>query len=328
MSELEHIGGPAASRIALLEDDPSLARLIDLALSKKGYTISTAATLAEARETFGVSWDLLICDRRLPDGDGLELCEEAKEHTGARFRYVIVLSGDDDESSKLQGFDRGADDYMSKPFSVPELIARVRAGLRIVELQKALIASNQRLEKLSRTDELTSLANRRHFQEEFCRAYEHAERYGRPLSLAMIDVDHFKTINDEHGHETGDLVLERVAAVLRENVRSSDFVARIGGEEFAMILPETQLHEAVVVSEKIRRAIAEQNADDTPRATVSVGVSSLPHSHFISRREMLRSSDLALYRAKERGRDRVEIERRSYPNRPKVTPPIRPAAQL
>lgn len=328
MTEIEQTGGSAVSRIALLEDDPSLAKLIELALSQKGYQVATASSLAEARATFGVSWDLLICDRRLPDGDGLEICEEVKEQSGARFRYVIVLSGDDDEVSKLQGFDRGADDYVAKPFSLAELIARVRAGIRIVELQKALVASNRRLERLSRTDELTSLANRRHFQEEFCRAYEHAERYSRPLSLAVIDVDHFKSINDEHGHETGDLVLERVAEALRQNVRASDFVARIGGEEFAMILPETQLHEAVVVSEKIRRAISSPHSGDIPRTTVSVGVSSIPHSHFTSRREMLRSSDLALYRAKDRGRDRVEIERRAYPNRPNATPPLRPAAQL
>jgi len=304
-----------APRIAILEDDPSISRLISHELRKCGFDVIVASTLEEARTTLRLSWDLLLCDRVLPDGDGLEFCEEVKERTGSTFRYIIVLSGETSEENKLEGFARGADDYIAKPVSTAELIARVRAGIRIVDLQKALLSSNARLEKLSRTDELTSLANRRHFRDELSRAFDHASRYERPLSVAIVDVDHFKSINDDHGHEEGDRVLEALGAVLRETLRSSDFAARIGGEEFAVILPETHLHEALVVSEKLRRAI-EVSSNDARPVTISIGVASMPHSKFASKSEMLRSADQAMYRAKNRGRNRVEAENRAVPNRP------------
>lgn len=304
-------------RIAVLDDDPSVTRLISHALRKCGFEVVVASTLHEARSQLGLSWDLLLCDRVLPDGDGLEFCEEVRERTGAAFRYVIILSAETSEEAKLAGFACGADDYISKPVSIAELVARVRAGLRIVELQKALLSSNARLERLSRTDELTGLGNRRHFRDEFTRAYEHASRYERPLSVAIVDVDHFKLINDEYGHEEGDRVLEQLGAVLRDALRASDFAARIGGEEFAIILPETQLHEALVVSEKIRRAIEQHPVELRTRpTTISLGVSSIPHSRFTTKSEMLRSADQAMYRAKNRGRNRVEAELRSVPNRP------------
>lgn len=328
MIEIDPIAGDSLYRIALLEDDSSLAALIVHSLKRSGFEVIVASTLAQAREEFGLSWDLLLCDRVLPDGDGLDFCNEVRDRTGARFRYVIVLSGEGSEDAKLEGFARGADDYVTKPVSMAELIARVRAGLRIVSLQKALVASNRRLERLSRTDELTNLPNRRHFQEEFTRAYEHALRYERPLSIGILDVDYFKRVNDTQGHEAGDQVLEQIGKVLTEQLRVSDFAARIGGEEFAVILPESHLHEAVVVSEKIRRAIEGELDQKLNPLTVSIGLSSIPHSAFASKSEMFRAADQALYRAKNRGRNRVEVERRSVPVRTSPLPFLRDASKV
>lgn len=305
--------------IALLEDDAMLARMISATLERSGYRVHTFSTITAARAALlRIEWDLLICDRRLPDGDGIELCAELKADRDALTRYVIVMTGEDSEAAKVEGFDRGADDYIIKPASIPELLARVRAGLRIVELQKALVLSNKRLERLSRTDALTGALNRRAFNAELSTAFEHAVRYERPLALLLLDLDHFKSVNDEFGHPTGDAVLATAAEIIRENTRVSDIAARFGGEEFAVILPETHLVQAVQVAEKIRRSLetaAITIGDHALRVSASIGAASMPHSRFPDTRALINAADSALYRAKRRGRNIVEMERRSDPTR-------------
>lgn len=219
-----------------------------------------------------------------------------------------MLTGESTKEAKLAGFGCGADDYVTKPFQLEELVARVRAGWRIVELQKALLASNRQLEELTRTDPLTGLRNRRSFDQELVNRFAHALRYGRPLAMAMIDIDHFKRVNDECGHQTGDEVLRQVGSVLRRCTRQTDLAARYGGEEFAVILPETTLFDALQFAEKIRASVAV--AAITPRVTVSIGLAAMPHTSFAHAQEFLAAADEALYRAKENGRNRVEFERR------------------
>jgi len=206
---------------------------------------------------------------------------------------------------------------VTKPFAIEELIARVRAGQRIVALQKELLRTNARLEQISRTDPLTGLANRRTFESELATKFEHARRYGRPLALAMIDVDLFKRINDGYGHQAGDEVLRRIAEVLRRATRASDCVARYGGEELAIIIPEAQLLEALQFAEKIRAAVAALTLGEgmPPRVTVSVGVASSGRSAFGKPADLVRAADAALYRAKASGRNRVECEKRQADRR-------------
>src|SRR5688572_18701649 len=199
--------------------------------------------------------DLAILDRRLPDTDGVVLAHDIKARPEYRSRYIIMLTGEDEQEDKVQGLELGADDYITKPFQYPELLARVRAGKRIVDLQKELVETNRRLELLSITDGLTKLHNHRFFQDELARAFEESHRYQRPLSLAMIDIDFFKKVNDTYGHAVGDDVLKRVAEIYRESVRSTDLVARYGGEEFAVMMPETDLEDAMTFAEKIRSII-------------------------------------------------------------------------
>ena len=300
--------------VAVVDDDVSIRRLVRLFLKREGYEILECTTGEEARAALTTSaWDLAILDRKLPDMDGLELCQELKSKPGFRTRYIIMLTGEDEQEDKVQGLELGADDYITKPFQYPELLARVRAGKRIVDLQKELVETNRRLELLSITDGLTKLHNHRFFQDELARAFEESQRYGRPLSLAMIDIDFFKKVNDTYGHAVGDDVLKRVAQIYRDSVRSTDLVARYGGEEFAVMMPETDLEDAITFAEKIR-SIIETTPIETQagplQATVSLGVASVPRSSIQSSKELIIAADKALYRAKKNGRNQVQAEKR------------------
>jgi diguanylate cyclase (GGDEF)-like protein len=296
-----------ARTVAVVEDDANVLKMLVLHLGRAGYEVLRAGSVAEGRELLrGGGWQVAMLDRKLPDGDGVELaCELRKAFP---HNYLLMLTGEDSEEAKLQGFECGADDYVTKPFQVQELLARIRAGMRIVELQEKLL-------ELTVTDPMTGLRNRRAFEKELAIQFERARRYSRPLSLIMVDVDHFKTINDGYGHPAGDAVLREVAHCIARQTRSSDLVARIGGEEFAVVLPETPLFEAVQVAEKIRAGVAASPLKvgniELP-VTISAGAANMPHSEVNSSEELVHAADQALYRAKERGRNRIELEKRRH----------------
>ncbi|MEA2490585.1 MAG: hypothetical protein QOH21_2377 [Acidobacteriota bacterium] len=299
-------------RIIVIEDDRDVSLMLRLYLERVGYTVRVAESVWAGRELAREDgWDIAVLDRGLPDGDGLALCRELR--TSYPHGYILMLTGCDSEEATLEGFASGADDYVGKPAQMDELLARIRAGVRIVRLQKALMETNRRLEEQSLTDPLTSLRNRRAFDEEIRTAFELARRYERPLSLAVIDVDHFKPINDVHGHPAGDAVLRAVAQVLDGGTRQTDFVSRIGGEEFAILLPETPLFEAMQFAEKIRSAVATatiRTGEVAHDLTVSIGVACTSHSQIPTAADLFNAADQALYRAKLNGRNRVELERR------------------
>ncbi|HEX8170148.1 MAG TPA: diguanylate cyclase [Thermoanaerobaculia bacterium] len=311
--------------IAIVDDDAAIRRLVRLFLRRAGYETFECTTGGEARAAlWDQTWDVAILDRRLPDLDGVVLAHQIRENPSFRTRYVIMLTGEDEQEDKVEGLELGADDYITKPFQYPELLARIRAGKRIVDLQKELLETNKRLELLSITDGLTKLHNHRYFQDELARAFEESQRYQRPLSLAMIDIDFFKKVNDTYGHAVGDDVLKGAAALFRESVRSTDLVARYGGEEFAVMMPETSLADAIAFAEKIR-GLVESKPFETQigpvQATVSLGVASVPHTRIHTAKELIVSADKALYRAKKNGRNQVQAEkRRDGPNRPTRVP--------
>ena len=313
------MGEPRKFTIAVVDDDAAIRRLVRLYLKRAGYDTIEATTGEEARGTLmKESWDLAVLDRRLPDMDGVNLCQEIKAIPEFRSRYIIMLTGEDEQEDKVEGLELGADDYITKPFQYPELLARIRAGKRIVDLQNELMEKNRRLELLSITDGLTRLHNHRHFQDELTRAFEESARYERPLSLAMIDIDFFKKINDTYGHAVGDEVLQCVSKLFRESIRATDLAARYGGEEFAVMMPETDLNDANTFAEKIR-ALIESTPIPTQAgpvsATVSIGVASVPHARIHEPQELVVAADKALYRAKKGGRNQVQIERRKDPRR-------------
>jgi len=305
--------------IAVVDDDAAIRRLVRLFLKRAGFDTIEATTGVEARAALtSEEWDLAVLDRRLPDMDGMDLCQELKADAEYRSRYIIMLTGEDEQKDKVEGLELGADDYITKPFQYPELLARIRAGKRIVDLQKELLETNRRLELLSITDGLTRLHNHRHFQDELTRAFEESARYERPLSLVMIDIDFFKKINDTYGHAVGDEVLKAVSKLFRESIRTTDLAARYGGEEFAVMMPETDLGDAMKFAEKIRSLI-EASPIPTPggpvSATVSLGVASVPHARIHAPQELVVAADKALYRAKKNGRNQVQAERRKDPSR-------------
>ena len=306
---------PQSFRVAIVDDDPAIRRLVRLLLTRSGYESVEFVTGEEARtQLTQLAWDLAILDRRLPDMDGVVLCQQLKSDPELRNRYIIMLTGNDDQEDKIQGLDLGADDYITKPFQYPELMARIRAAKRIVDLQKELMESNRRLELLSITDGLTKLHNHRHFQDELARAFEESARYVRPLSLAIVDLDFFKKVNDTYGHAIGDEVLKIISKIFQESIRTTDLAARYGGEEFALMLPETHISDAINFAEKIR-GIVESTAIETQSGsiavTVSVGVATVPHPRIHSPKELIVAADKALYRAKKNGRNQVQAELRS-----------------
>jgi diguanylate cyclase (GGDEF)-like protein len=305
--------------VVIVDDDAAIRRLVKLYLTRSGYETFEFATGDEARvELQTLPWDLVILDRRLPDMDGVVLCHELKSNPEFKARYIILLTGEAEQADKVLGLDLGADDYITKPFQPPELLARIRAAKRIVDLQKELMESNKRLELLSITDGLTKLYNHRHFQDELARAFEESERYGRPLSLAIVDLDFFKKVNDTYGHAVGDEVLKAVSHIFQDSIRSTDLAARYGGEEFAVMMPETDLSEAMVFAEKIRGLVENlpvTTAAATIPVTVSIGVGNVPHSRIHTAKELVVAADKALYRAKRNGRNQVQAEKRADPAR-------------
>jgi diguanylate cyclase (GGDEF)-like protein len=314
--------------IAIVDDDAAIRRLVKLFLKRAGYEIREYTTGQELRDALpNEQWDLVILDRRLPDLDGVVLAHELKSTADFRARYIIMLTGEDEQEDKIEGLELGADDYITKPFQYPELLARIRAGKRIVDLQNELVETNKRLERLSVTDGLTQLHNHRYFQDELAKAFEESQRYQRPLSLAMIDIDFFKKINDTYGHAVGDDVLKRAAALFRSSVRSTDLVARYGGEEFAVMMPETALQDGITFAEKIRTLLESTPLETQAgpvQATVSLGVASVPLSRIHSAKELIVAADKALYRAKRGGRNQVQAEKRVDPGR--TTRPAKAAA--
>lgn len=305
-------------QVAVVDDDPAIRRLVRLLLKRSGYESFDFGTGTEARDQLPtLKWDLAILDRRLPDMDGVVLCQELKALPEIRNRYIIMLTGEDDQEDKVQGLDLGADDYITKPFQYPELMARIRAAKRIVDLQKELLETNRRLELLSITDGLTKLFNHRHLQDELARAFEESQRYERPLSFVIVDLDFFKKVNDTYGHAVGDEVLKAISKIFQQSIRTTDLAARYGGEEFALMLPETKLEDAMTFAEQIRATIeasAIETAAGSISATVSIGVATVPHGKIHSAKELIVAADKALYKAKKNGRNQVQ-----------AAEPVRPA---
>ena len=254
--------------------------------------------------------DLILCDLMMPGIDGfkfLSLKQSKPEYTEVP---VIMLTGEEDVRAKVRGLEAGASDYLTKPFHDEELVARVRVHLKIKTLQDELREKNLKLEALTRTDELTGVNNRRFFMETLRAEYLRSERYRTPLVYAMVDIDHFKRINDTHGHLMGDRALVAVANVLQKAVRMQDVLGRYGGEEFAIIMPHTDREGGELAVERCRKQI-EQNIvqlDATElQVTASVGVVCYPRDDVRRLEDLIALADAALYRAKDAGRNQVIV---------------------
>ncbi|MCC6807407.1 MAG: diguanylate cyclase [Deltaproteobacteria bacterium] len=251
--------------------------------------------------------DLVLCDVQMPQMDGFQFLRVFRARADNALVPVIMLTGRDAADEKIFGLEVGASDYVTKPFVAAELIARVKVQLKLKTLQDDLKRANEQLKVLSITDHLTSLFNRRHFSEVLQGEFKRSQRYKHALSLAMLDLDHFKQVNDKHGHTAGDLVLTDFANLLRTSFRNTDSIARYGGEEFVVLLPHTSASDAVKAVEKVRAQLQTIGLGLLPKgsASFSAGVAMYPSDVVNSTDTLVSAADAALYKAKSAGRNRV-----------------------
>jgi diguanylate cyclase (GGDEF)-like protein len=288
-------------KVLVIEDSEFIHRLLRVRLKQEPLEILSAYNGTEGLEmAHSVRPDVIMLDIELPVLDGFEVLTVLKSDPELHDTPVIFISGKQDTATKVRCFDLGAVDFVAKPFNLAELKARLRSAIRI----NSLI---QMLAQRAKVDALTGLWNRAYFDERLGIEVNLASRHGRTLSLLMCDIDHFKRLNDKFGHPFGDLVLEVVGTVL-EHGRAGDIACRYGGEEFAVILPDTIQEDAVIVAERLRRRLDGQRWDGRPEVhlTMSVGVATLDPAT-PSAQTMLHNADSALYAAKSAGRDRVAI---------------------
>jgi two-component system, cell cycle response regulator len=296
--------------VLIAEDDPIFRRLLQSWLQNWGYQVTTAENGAEAWEILRQSKtpDLLIFDWMMPGIDGLELCRRIREKQCERYPYVLLLTGKDEKQDIVNGLNAGADDYLTKPFDIDELRARLRAGKRILSLQHELIKAREALRFDATHDALTGLWSRGATLHLLGAEIQRGSRAHSSTGILMVDLDHFKSVNDTYGHLTGDEVLKEAAYRISQAVRSYDFVGRYGGEEFIAILNNCTLDELRTVAERIRSAVADvpiTTRTAAVNATVSIGgVVSSDQAHDL---EFLATADSALYEAKRTGRNRVVI---------------------
>ena len=298
------------ARLLLVDDDRPVLNHVSKALGELGHDTICAQTWSEAVHLFREERpDLVLLDVVMPTVDGYKLARIIKAEARA-FTPVIFLTALDDIDARRRGLEAGADDFLSKPVVPLELEIRVRAMLRIKDLTDELAAARDRLQYLATTDDLTGLRTRRTILCDLDREFARARRHGQALSTLMIDVDSFKSVNDNHGHATGDHVLSILGDSVRHTLRTTDLAGRLGGEEFVVLAPETRAGSAVVLAERLRKCIAEASMAQggrVPRVTVSIGLTSTEHPEAVTAADLLRLSDEALYRAKREGRDRTVV---------------------
>lgn len=299
------------TKVLIVEDSPLYRRLVEHSLSGNGFEVIRACNGNAALELFAEHKpDIIITDWKMPDLSGIELCRRIRTEFTHLYPYLILLSGNTEKEEVVEGLAAGADDYLTKPFHDGELRARVRVGLRIVQLHREIQTKNQQLEEMALTDSLTGLPNRRAIENWAKRELSAARRHGFPVWAVIADLDHFKSINDNYGHDAGDRVLEQIAQVIRSNTREYNICGRYGGEEFVVILTHVTKEQANAVMERIRLEIQELRFSSGGKdfiATASFGVAGLQDVSKVSLAQMLKEADRALYRAKKHGRNRIEF---------------------
>ncbi len=252
--------------------------------------------------------DLIVVDRDLPGESGLAVVQHVTGQTTAQHRTPAIVRTDDPRG-RIEALELGADDAVPTTVSNEELLSRARRAQRLAKTFTSLLADNLRLRELSLTDGLTQVANHHAFQERLRDEFRRSQRYDSPLALILLDLDFFKLINDQFGHQVGDQVLRHVADVLKLAVRETDFVARYGGEEFGVLLPNTPLAGALTVAERIGHDIRRMQLSSLKqtRLTASFGVSCFPGRGVSTSEQLVKTADDAMYRAKSEGRNKISL---------------------
>ena len=309
------VDGKASARntVLIAEDDPLFRRILERWFQQWDYRVTAVENGLDAWEVLqrDDAPQLAILDWMMPGMDGIELCRRIRSRDQSPYRYVLLLTAKDDKQDVITGLEAGADDYLTKPFDVDELRARVRAGKRILDLQAALIHAQDDLQSAALHDSLTGLWNRGAILDLLRREVCRRQRTGDALGVMMVDIDYFKKINDTHGHLIGDAVLQEVTRRLAVDVRPYDVVGRYGGEEFLIVFPGCNMPDLVVGAERWRHCIADQPIETSVGqipVTLSLGLASVEQgeNEILGCESFLQRADAALYAAKARGRNRVE----------------------
>lgn len=310
--------------VLAVDDDPLTLLNLSRILSNENRRIITAENGEDAlRIALEERPEMVITDWRMPKVDGLELCKALRQETTTQHTYILMLTGIEADDELVQAFDAGADDYVVKPFTPKVLEARIRGGERLIRYQRKINSdreviqkyaarlgiANRKLHTMAMTDALTGLPNRRSAMLRLKDVVAESSRFGEKLSCIIIDVDHFKNVNDTYGHDNGDLVLMEVAKIFNRNARSYDMVSRMGGEEFLVISTRSDRSDALHLAERLRSAV-EKTAmtlanGQTAHITISAGVASWC-DEFEDGSDLIKAADNALYKAKRNGRNRVE----------------------
>jgi diguanylate cyclase (GGDEF)-like protein len=312
-SQLLKLELPVAPTVLIVDDDELVLERLRELVAAAGYGVRTAASGSEALTSLERSAaSIVVTDLNMPGMDGLELCRQIREHAWSGYVYIVLLTVRDKEKDILAGLDAGADDYLSKRTSAAQFTARLRIAKRVLALEYSLKNALDEKRRLAMTDELTGAYNRRYFMRHLGREMKRSQRFGGDVSLLLLDIDHFKQVNDTYGHVVGDLVLKKLTKLIAKCLqRATDWCARLGGEEFAIVLEGTNLANARICAEKMRRAI-ENTLIDTPagavRITVSIGVGGLGEiddRNSATVQSVLELADTNLYASKAGGRNRV-----------------------
>ncbi|MBF0241832.1 MAG: diguanylate cyclase [Desulfamplus sp.] len=334
------MGDPVPGNILVVDDNPQNLRLLIAILTMHGYKVRPAPNGELAiKSIFSTPPDIILLDIMMPEMDGYQVCQKLKESEETRAIPIIFISAIDAIAEKIKAFEMGAVDYITKPFHAEEILARVNTHLTLRKTQKqledeiekrkaseeALRAVSIKYQKMATQDYLTGVSNRRHFMERAEEELNRAKRYSRPLTFLMMDIDHFKKINDTYGHQAGDYILKQVSTTCLDNLRLNDIFGRIGGEEFCALLPETSYNDAMVVAERIRKSIegaSWQFDNSVISCTMSIGMSgfNISSSNLVGQSlkeeesrldgqsidQLIKQADEALYLAKSSGRNQVK----------------------
>ena len=287
-------------RVLIADDDRVSALVLRSALETSGYDVVLGTDGLQAWQVLQSDDPprLAILDWMMPGLDGLEICRRVRE-AGGPYVYLLLLTANINPAEVVTGINAGADDYIKKPFNPDELLARLRTGARIVELE-------ERLRFQAAQDSLTGLLNRAAIMERLETEMRRAFRAAAPLSIAMVDIDHFKNINDTYGHAAGDAVLRETARKMGALLRPYDSIGRYGGEEFIIVFPNCNVSDATAIAERVCRFISQKPADIGSceiSVTVSIGVAEM--SKVSEYDSLVRAADIALFRAKADGRNQV-----------------------
>ncbi|MBD3357329.1 MAG: diguanylate cyclase [Chitinivibrionales bacterium] len=299
--------------ILIADDDPVTRKLLEKTLTKEGHQVVCARNGSEALELFTeIFFPIVLTDWMMPEMNGLDLCRAIRGTKTPGYVFVVLLTAKDSKDDIITGLEAGADDYLTKPFNYAELIARIKTGIRILELERSLKIAYEEIRILSITDPLTGCYNRGYLIKHLPKELMRARRHGRPLSIILCDIDHFKEVNDTYGHHAGDEVLKAFVKCLKaQGQENGNWISRYGGEEFLIVLPDANTNRAAFLAEQFRTNLAKVvvRVNQKPvKITASFGVTGFgpdTNPELISAGTLINKADAHLYEAKQAGRNQT-----------------------